>query len=253
MIEALQPPGGLVPQVRVVVACSSLITGPLLTRLLKARPQFKVVASVNNSRSLFDSLARAKADVVLVSADLPGASYGGFPQLREMGRQYPNLPWVALLERNEPQLVLEALRSGATGVFSCADSDTRMLIKCVRRVAEGQIWADTHHLKFLLSAWRGQSLPPISSRGEPLSLLTTREESVVRLVAQGMSNREIAKHLGLSEHTVKNSMFRIFEKLGFSNRVEVVLYAIAKLNQPTFPEASVPDAAAKGSRSRLSA
>ena len=57
----------------------------------------------------------------------------------------------------------------------------------------------------------------------------------MRLVAEGMGNREIARELKLSEHTVKNYLFRIFEKLGFSNRVELVLYAIARLNQ-TAPE-----------------
>ena len=231
------------PRIRVIVACSNLITGRLLARLLQTRPQFRVLGSVSNSRNLLNSLERTRADVVLVNADLPGGSYGVFPQLREMSRQYPDLPWVLLVDRSDPPLVLEAFRAGASGVFSCANSNTRLLIKCISRVAEGQIWAEATHLKFLLAAWRGQSLPASSSRGEPLSLLTAREESVVRLVAQGMSNREIAGHLGLSEHTVKNTMFRLFEKLGFSNRVELVLYAIAKLNQAAFPDVGPPSPA----------
>ena len=59
--------------------------------------------------------------------------------------------------------------------------------------------------------------------------LTRREESVVRLVVQGMVNREIAEQLRLSEHTIKNYLFRIFDKLGVSNRVELALYAVARL------------------------
>lgn len=227
------------PHIRVIVACSNLITGGLLTRLLKTRPGFKVVASVSDKRNFLSSLKNTKADVMLVSADLPGGTDGGFAQMREISLQYPDLPWIVLLDRSDTQLVLDAFRAGASGVFSCADSNTRLLIKCLRRVAEGQIWADTPHLKSLLAAWRDHSLLARPSRGEPLSLLTAREESVVRLVAQGMSNREIADQLHLSEHTVKNALFRIFEKLGFSNRVELVLYAIAKLNQPAFPEASL--------------
>lgn len=64
-----------------------------------------------------------------------------------------------------------------------------------------------------------------------LSLLTPREESVVRLVVEGMGNREIAKTLHLSQHTVKNYLVRIFEKLGLGSRVELVLYAIDKLDK----------------------
>jgi len=59
------------------------------------------------------------------------------------------------------------------------------------------------------------------------NLLTKREEDLVRLVADGLSNRDIARKLNLSEHTVKNYIFRIFEKLGVSNRVELVLYALS--------------------------
>jgi DNA-binding CsgD family transcriptional regulator len=81
---------------------------------------------------------------------------------------------------------------------------------------------------------------PDQTRERGLSLLTAREETVVRLVAEGMGNRDIAAQLNLSEfseHTVKNYRFRIFEKLGLSNRVELVLYAVARLNSPP-PEAT---------------
>jgi len=62
---------------------------------------------------------------------------------------------------------------------------------------------------------------------DSLRMLTKREEDVVRLLAEGLQNREIARQLGLSEHTVKNYMFHIFEKLGVSSRVELVLYAVS--------------------------
>jgi len=63
---------------------------------------------------------------------------------------------------------------------------------------------------------------------EGLNLLSRREEDVMRLVAEGLGNRDVAEQLNLSEHTVKNYLFRIFDKLGISNRVELVLYAVSK-------------------------
>jgi DNA-binding NarL/FixJ family response regulator len=87
-----------------------------------------------------------------------------------------------------------------------------------------------------------------SSKGTPLSpqvfgpgginILTKREEDLVRLVADGLGNREVARRLNLSEHTIKNYMFRIFDKLGISNRVELVLYALNNSKRPLLSIAS---------------
>jgi DNA-binding NarL/FixJ family response regulator len=81
---------------------------------------------------------------------------------------------------------------------------------------------------YLLEAFNGNGNEHPAGDSRP-ARLTPREESVVKLVVQGMVNREIADELRLSEHTVKNYLFRIFDKLGVSNRVELALYAVAKL------------------------
>jgi DNA-binding NarL/FixJ family response regulator len=227
--------------IRLIIVGSNLISVRLLSRFLQTRSQFKVVALVDSIRGLQSSLQVNKVDVVVINSDLAGSSGGVFGRLREMSQQNPDLPWVILLDNSDPQFVVEAFRARASGVFSCADSNTRLLAKCVTRIAEGQIWANTAQLKLLLEALRGKAPLASSRREEPLSMLTIREESVARLVAQGMSNREIADQLGLSLHTVKNIMFRLFEKLGFSNRVELVLYAMARLNHSTFPEPTSAD------------
>jgi DNA-binding NarL/FixJ family response regulator len=128
-----------------------------------------------------------------------------------------------LLDSSERSQVVEAFRAGARGVFSRSES-LKSLAKCILCVNQGQIWANSKELKFLLEAL-GEALPlrVIDARGT--ELLSRREQEVVRCVAEGLSNREIAQRLGLTEHTVKNYLFRIFDKLGVSKRVEVVLYA----------------------------
>jgi len=92
-------------------------------------------------------------------------------------------------------------------------------------VHEGQIWAKTQQLEFIVNALaQAPSLRVVDANGA--NLLTKREEDLLRLVADGLGNRDIARQLNLSENTVKNYMFHIFDKLGISNRVELVLYAL---------------------------
>jgi DNA-binding NarL/FixJ family response regulator len=91
-------------------------------------------------------------------------------------------------------------------------------------VDAGQVWASSSELQFVLEALTQPALAHLSSNGK--SLLSAREIDVVRCLAEGLTNREIARRLKLTEHTVKNYLFRIFDKLGVSSRVEVVLYAL---------------------------
>jgi DNA-binding NarL/FixJ family response regulator len=87
------------------------------------------------------------------------------------------------------------------------------------------VWANSKHLGFLLEALgQTKSLQLRDARGA--SLLSKREETVVRLVADGLTNKAISSELHLSEHTVRNYLFRIFDKLGVSSRVELVLYCL---------------------------
>ncbi len=123
------------------------------------------------------------------------------------------------------ELVVGAFRVGARGIFSISDSNLRLLCKCILRVAAGQIWASTEQLNYLMDLISEvPSLRVMNSIGN--RILTPREEQVVALVAEGLGNRQIARELNLSEHTIKKYLFRIFEKLGISSRVELVLYAL---------------------------
>jgi DNA-binding NarL/FixJ family response regulator len=145
--------------------------------------------------------------------------------LRRFHLTHPEIPKVLLVDSADRELVTSAFRSGARGIFAITDSNLRLLCKCLQRVANGQIWANTEQLNYLMElVSEVPSLRVLSSSGN--SLLTPREEQVVALVAEGLSNRLIAIELNLSEHTIKKYLFRIFEKLGVSTRVELVLYAV---------------------------
>jgi DNA-binding NarL/FixJ family response regulator len=121
--------------------------------------------------------------------------------------------------------VVSAFRSGARGIFPITEANLRLLCKCLLRVAAGQIWANTEQLNYVIDLISEvPSLRVLNALGT--SLLTPREEQVVALVAEGLGNRQIAGELNLSEHTIKKYLYRIFEKLGISTRVELVLYAV---------------------------
>jgi DNA-binding NarL/FixJ family response regulator len=222
--------------IRIAVADSNQMACRLLSEALEKQAGLSVVASVVDNESLLRSVQTLKPDIALISAALQGGPLNRQSGFREILSSAPQCPWVLLLDHSEPELVVAAFRAGAKGVFSRAQSEISLLAKCIRRVMEGQVWVDNKQMLYLLDAFTGNG----NGTHKPANAspkLTPREESVVSLVVQGMVNREIAETLHLSEHTIKNYLFRIFDKLGVSNRVELALYAVAKLNLGDSPAA----------------
>ncbi|MGC2232183.1 MAG: response regulator transcription factor, partial [Candidatus Acidiferrum sp.] len=131
---------------------------------------------------------------------------------------------IIILDSNKPAMVVEAFRAGASGIFS-RDQSSELLCKCIHAVHKGQVWANSQELRFVIDAL-GPALPARAMSLRGMGLLTKREEGVVHLVAEGMTNRDISQELKLSEHTVRNYLFRIFNKVGTSNRLELALYAL---------------------------
>ena len=125
----------------------------------------------------------------------------------------------------QPERVISAFRDGARGVFN-RNHSLKSISKCIQAVHQGQIWASNEDLEHLIKALsHSKPLHLNNSRGIPL--LTRREEDVVRLVADGLKNREIAQRLKVKEHSIRNYIYRIFEKLGVSSRVELILYVFS--------------------------
>lgn len=202
------------------------MAGLLLSDHFKRHPDFVVASCVSDRASLLQSVRQTKPDVALVSADLQDGPLSGLAALREVREVHPSLRMILLFDRPEPNMVIEGLRAGARGVFLRCNFNFCALRKCVRRVCEGQIWLGNAELEHVLAAL-SQARPLRVVNPEGSSLLSPREEEVVHLVAEGLGNREIAEQMELSEHTVKNYVFHIFDKLGVSNRVELVLYALS--------------------------
>jgi DNA-binding NarL/FixJ family response regulator len=174
----------------------------------------------------------------------------GFGLLRKISECAPNAKSVILFESHERHLVVDAFRAGAKGVFCLSEADFKSLCRCVEQVHAGHIWGNYAELSEVIQAF--SELAPIRVvNADGMRLLTKREEEVVRLVAEGMQNREIAKELKLSEHTIKNYLFHIFEKLGVSSRVELVLYAVSSSKNAETADAQSHEQESKRVASRV--
>jgi len=208
--------------VQVVVADSSPIQSQLLTRALKSRRDFQVSAVALEASALHDFLQSNQADVVLIA----GNHLADLSLLRWLRVSYPNIAPVLLAENDGRELVVNALRAGAKGIFLFTQTPFTMLCKCIHCVSQGQVWINSRQMSYVVDALSEvPTLRVVNSTGR--SLLTPREEQVVALVADGLTNRGVASELGLSEHTIKKYLLRIFDKVGISSRVELVLYAMS--------------------------
>ncbi len=189
----------------------------------EAAGEFEVVGCVTTVAAILTSARTGCPELILLSGDLEDGPLAGFEALREIGDIQFTGRVVMLLDDAHREAVTAAFRAGAKGIF-LRDQPIAALFKCMRQVYGGQIWADATQLNYLLEALATAS--PVHAASAAEQLLTTREKEIAQSVAQGFSNREISRKLNLSEHTVKNYLFRIFDKLGISGRVELAMYLV---------------------------
>jgi DNA-binding NarL/FixJ family response regulator len=197
--------------------------------------EIKVITTGVSSEFQNDSELK-KTNVAVISLALKNDPAGGLKLLRRLVRERPNVNCVLLLDEDNRDNAIQAFRSGAVGVCD-RDKSYSHLCKCIRSVSEGQVWASSHQQRYILRALV-EGLPPTVTDAKGQVSLTRREQEVVSKVAEGMKNREIAELLQLSECTVKNHLFRIFERLGISSRAELILYLYSQK-----PSAASNDAA----------
>ena len=219
--------------IRVLVADDTRLHTQLLADALRRDGALEVISS--DSQELTTRPDLHSIDVLLLSSELNEPA-GGFEVLRQIHASHPDVRAVMLLDSSKPDSILEAFRAGARGVLSRQDS-IETLSKCVRKVHQGQIWANSEQMGLVVEALAASPNPgPVNAQS--IEQLSKREMEVVSCVAQGLTNREIAKSLGLSEHTVKNYLFRVYDKLGVSSRVELLFMTLSRTSAPESPGSS---------------
>lgn len=221
--------------IRVLVADSSPIHTELLAEALKRDPDLEVFPIGSESRTLPAAVVAQGADVLVISSDLDDQPARGFEILHELRAIRPETRAVVLANLSKHETVLKAFRAGARGVFSKGEA-VDLLCKCIRCVHQGQIWANSEQMVIAMEALaNAPAFRAVNADG--VNLLSKRELEVVRCLAEGLTNREIAERLALSQHTVKNYLFRVFDKLGVSSRMELLFMTMSQtpLGQPARP------------------
>ncbi len=211
--------------VSVLVVDQNLMGSRLLGGSLAGKGGFKIVGTAVDVEQALQMFGSARADVVLIAANLKDGPLSGFSLLRKLRAAYPGTRTVVLVDSIEDHLVLNAFRSGARGLF-CRSGSVKMLRKCLLAVHQGQVWADTDQMQLILETVESPAPRP-AANPKSNNQLRKREKEVLACVAAGLNNRQIAEQLCLSEHTVKNYLFRLCDKVGRSGRVELMLYALS--------------------------
>ena len=219
--------------IRVLVADSNQTQSQLMSSALRRQRGTKVTCCRGELSDCLHALRAAPVDIVLLG-DGPSDQPQLIDSLRALHASYPSIGLILLLDGFDRNLVVDAIRAGARGLFCRACQPFRALCRCISVVHQGQFWANTAQMGYVIEALSSApTVRVINTKGE--GLLTPREEQVAGLVAEGTGNREVAQQLGIKESTVKKSLQRIYDKLGVSNRVELVLYARANREVEKIP------------------
>jgi DNA-binding NarL/FixJ family response regulator len=214
------------------------MSADLLRRVFEEQETIQLVGYAATLSELVILLNGHSVDVALVGSS--GArsgsrqGSGALPFLEQMATMGSAVRPIVMADDMAREDVVSFLRNGARGLICESQTNVPQLVKCIGCVSGGQLWASAEQVEQLLcSLSQPHSLGVKNVMGD--SLLSQREEQVLDLLAHGMSNRDLARTLKLSEHTVKNHLFRIFDKLGVSNRMEAVLYAISNGQRKPLP------------------
>ena len=208
--------------IRVLVCDDQMLIRTGLVTIIDAQPDLEVAGECGDGRAAVDLAERLRPDVVLMDVRMPVLD--GIEATRRIAGATVDDPVkvLVLTTFNLDQYVYEALRAGASG-FLLKDAPPSQLLQGIRTVATGAALLDPGVTRALVGRYAARIRPADDT--PPDSPLTPRELEVLRLIADGRSNREIAAALVISPETVKTFVSRILTKLGLRDRVQAVVYA----------------------------
>jgi DNA-binding NarL/FixJ family response regulator len=220
--------------IRVIVADSQAIFRAGLRKIFALEDDIRVVGQSETISQTISAAKKFSADILIFESAL---APNPVEAVADLIRQTPTLRLVVVTPEPDEELTLELLRRGAHGIVS-REVEPELLVDCLRKVSEGHPWLDSRGVQWVLEAFRGQGVRPVSQR--PKVQLTPKESLIVSCVTQGMKNKEIALRVGTTEQVVKNYLRKVYDKLGVADRLELALFCLHNRVLDTAKAAATP-------------
>ena len=223
-VEGAGPtPGRAADEIRVMICDDHALFRRGLIMVLEAEDDIAVVAEAEDGEDAVEKAVEFVPDVVLMDVRMPGVD--GIEATRRIAEKVPTAKILMLTVSDEEEDLYEAIKAGATG-YLLKEVSIEEVAPAARAVVAGQSLISPSMASKLLGEFSNLAKRAEERSSVPTPRLTDRELEVLRLVAQGKSNREIAGDLYISENTVKNHVRNILEKLQLHSRMEAVMYAV---------------------------
>lgn len=206
--------------IRVVLADSQAIYRVGMRKVFALEDDIRVVAQVETLANLYSALQRYPTDVVVLEGQLIAGTTDAIP---ELVKRAPDAKLIVQLVESDESNIVELYRRGVRGVVPRSISPD-LLIKCVRKIAEGETWIDNQSISWVIEAYRAQASNLTSPRVQPK--LSKKELAIISCITRGMRNKEIAYQIGTTEQVIKNYLRKVYDKLGVSDRLELALYCL---------------------------
>ncbi|MDX1520043.1 MAG: response regulator transcription factor [Anaerolineae bacterium] len=213
--------------IRLILADDHAVVRAGTKQLLERQPDFNIVGEASDGEEAVRLAHELQPDVVVMDVRMPRMS--GVEATRRIKEECPNVNVLVLTAHDDDEYVFALLQAGANGyLLKTAEFDE--LVKAIHTVVSGQsALAPEVTGKVVAQFTSGKSLPEVlSNTDDQYDGLTDRELGILRLVGQGLSNKQIGTELFISDRTVQAHLSNIFSKLGVSSRTEAVMYAVRK-------------------------
>jgi len=201
--------------IKVLIADDHAVLRHGLRLILQETPDLRVVGEAADGETAVTLIQELQPDVVLMDLNMPGLN--GVEATHRIRSSQPHVHVVVLTISKKDKDLIEAVKAGAKG-YLIKSAQSSEVIEAIRRVAAGEA--------ILPPALMARVLDELTNPTPTPEILTGREQEIIKLVAQGLGNKSIARTLYISENTVKTHMRHILEKLNLSNRAEAAAYAV---------------------------
>lgn len=205
--------------IRVLIVDDHAVVRRGLQTFFATEPGLDVIGEASNGREAVNRVAQLRPDVVLMDLVMP--EMDGIAATSELKKRFPEVEVIALTSFIEDEKVFAALKAGATG-YLLKDSDPDDVVRAIRSAHAGEVQLDPRVAKRLMQEF---TTPVIPTQDDP-DALTEREVEVLRLIAMGLSNKEIGDRLVVSPATAKTHVSNILSKLGLTSRTQAAIYAL---------------------------